>query len=364
MPSAPRPTDLLARVRRDVERNLLRTRNGARLAAGLDRPATGVTPKEVVWRQGRSELWHYTAGTPTLSPPLLIIFSLVSRSYILDLTPGNSFVERLLEAGFDVWMLDWGIPDERDAGNTLDDYADGYIPAAIEQVRARTGAHEVSLLGYCFGGDLSLLHAAHHLDSPLRSLTVMATPVEFRSMGPMATMFLDGGLDPDSVVGDDGNVAASVIQQGFRAVSPTADVTRYVTLWEKLWDDDYVAAYSAMTSWSQNHIPFPGAAFRQTIDMLVRDDGMINDRLWVGGDRVHLADIEVPFLSVVAERDTIVPLEAAAPLIDLVGSEDRQELRLPGGHIGIVVGKTAARTTIPKLIEFLRQRSDAAGVAR
>jgi polyhydroxyalkanoate synthase subunit PhaC len=64
------------------------------------------------------------------APPLFIVFSLVSRSYVLDLTPGNSFVEHLTDAGFDVFLLDWGVPDERDAHNLLEDYVAGYLPAA------------------------------------------------------------------------------------------------------------------------------------------------------------------------------------------------------------------------------------------
>jgi polyhydroxyalkanoate synthase len=216
----------------------------------------------------------------------------------------------------------------------------------------------VSLIGYCFGGDLSLLHAAHHPGSPIRSLTVMATPVDFRHMGPLADIIDIGDLNPASVLDEAGNVPAAVIQQGFRTQNPTADVTRYVTLWERLWSDEYVAAYQAMTSWSQNHIPFPGAAFLQTVDMLLRANGMMTDRLSLGGDRVHLTDVTCPFLSVVAERDNIVPLPAASPLIGLVGSADKHELRLPAGHIGLVVGRTAARTTVPTIIDFLKRRSE------
>ena len=83
---------VIDRVRREVERNALRARNGIRLAAGLSRPKLGTTPKDVVWRRGRSELWHYRNDNVRVSPPLLIVFSLFSRSYILDLQPGNSFV--------------------------------------------------------------------------------------------------------------------------------------------------------------------------------------------------------------------------------------------------------------------------------
>jgi polyhydroxyalkanoate synthase len=363
MPTVPNPQTVLDRVRRDVERNALRARNGIKLVAGVDRPGVGQSEKDVVWERGRCQLWHYRNdpdkhGGVRFSPPLLIVFSLVSRSYILDLTPGNSFIEQLLTAGFDVYMLDWGEPDERDAHNRLEDYVDDYIPAGVARVLELSGADEVNLFGYCFGGDLTLLYAAHHPDAPLRSLTVLATPVDFRHMGPLADVFSVGGLEVDSVVDAEGNVPPSVVVQGFRTLKPTAEVTRYVTLWERLWNDEYVASYQAMTGWSDDHVPFPGAAARQTVQMLVRENGMLTDRLSLDGDPVHLSDVRVPFLTVRANRDHIVPADATAPLVDLVGSEDKHELCLDAGHMGLVVGRTAARTTVPTIIDFLKTRSE------
>jgi polyhydroxyalkanoate synthase len=358
VPTVPSPQQVLDRVRRDVERNALRARNGIKLVAGVDRPGVGQTPKDVVWERGRCQLWHYRNEDVRYSPPLLVVFSLISRSYILDLTPGNSFIEQLLGAGFDVYMLDWGQPDERDAQNRLEDYADDYIPGAVARVRELSGTDELNLFGYCFGGDLTLLYAAHHPEAPVRSLTVLATPVDFRHMGPLADVFRVGGLDVDSVVDENGNVPPSVVVQGFRTLTPTAEVTRYVTLWERLWNDQYVASYQAMTGWSDDHVPFPGAAARQTTQMLVRENGMMTDRLSLGGDPVHLSDIRLPFLTVRANRDHIVPADATAPLIDLVGSEDKHELCLDAGHMGLVVGRTAAKTTVPTIIDFLKKRSD------
>jgi polyhydroxyalkanoate synthase len=358
MPTVPSPQAVLDRVRRDVERNALRARNGIKLVAGVDRPGVGLTPKDVVWQRGRSQLWHYRNEDVRYSPPLLVVFSLISRSFILDLTPGNSFVEQLLAAGFDVYLIDWGEPDERDAQNRLEDYVDDYIPAAVQRVLELSGCAEINLFGYCFGGDLTLLYAAHHPDAPVRSLTVLATPVDFTQMGPLADIFRVGGLDVDDVLDDDGNVPPQVVVQGFRTLKPTAEVSRYVTLWERLWSDEYVASYQAMTGWSDDHVPFPGAAARETVQMLVRDNGMVTDRLVVGGDPVHLSDVRMPFLTVRANRDHIVPPEASAPLIDLVGSEDKHELRLDAGHMGLVVGRTAARTTVPTILDFLRRRSD------
>ena len=350
--------NVLDRVLLEVERNALRARNGIRMAAGLSRPKLGTTPKDVVWRRGRSELWHYRNDSVRFSPPLLIVFSLFSRSYILDLQPGNSFVERLLAAGFDVYLLDWGVPDERDAANQLEDYVDDYLPAAVERVRHLTGAEEINLLGYCFGSVLSLLYAAHHLDAPLRSLTVMTTPVDLQQLGPLTSVIGKDGLDVETMLDADGNLPPQIIHQAFQVLKPTAQITQYVDLWERLWGDDYVTAHQAMAGWASDHIPLPGGVAKQLAKM-VQDNAIVNDTLLLGGDRVTLSAITVPFLTVLATRDHIVPEASAAPLIDLVGSPDKHELRLDAGHVGLLVGRTAAKTTIPTIIEFLIERSEA-----
>src|SRR3954454_19695935 len=167
MPAVPAASEVLSRVRRDVERNALRARNGIKLAAGVSKPRLGQTPKDLVWSRGHAQLWRYRSDRVSLRPPLLMVFSLVSKSYVLDLQPGNSFVEHLQSAGFDVFMLDWRTADGRQAGERLEDYADDYLPAAVEQTCNAAGTDTVNLFGYCFGGVLSLLYAAPHPDAPL-----------------------------------------------------------------------------------------------------------------------------------------------------------------------------------------------------
>jgi polyhydroxyalkanoate synthase len=343
------------RVRREIERNALRVRNGVRLAAGVSPANVGQTAKKVVWRSGRTELWRYRSDRVSVSPPLLIVYSLFNRSYILDLQPANSFVENLLNAGFDVYLLDWGIPDERDAENTLDDYVDDYLPAAVERVRQVAHDDQVNILGYCFGGVLSVLYAARHHDAPLRSLTALTTPADFQQSGQLGELF-GGGIDVETLLDDNGNVPPDILQLGFRTLRPTAEITQYVDLWERLWSDEYVAAYQAMTSWASEQVPLPGGVARQIVEM-VHENPLMTDRMVVGGDRIRLSDITVPFLHVLASRDHIIPEASAAPLIELVGSPDKHELRLDAGHVGLLVGKTAARTTLPTIIDFLKQRS-------
>src|SRR4051794_36795944 len=296
MPAVPAPSEGLSRVRRDVERNALRACKGIKRVAGTGRPRLGQTPKDLVWSRGHAQLWRYRSDRVTLQPPLLIVFSLVSRSYVLDLQPGNSFVEHLQSAGFDVFLLDWAQADERMAGERLEDYADDYLPEAVRRTCAAAGTEDLNLFGYCFGGVLSLLYAAHHPDAPLRSLSVMATPVDFSQWGLWRSVAEDGRLPLDAVLDEDGNVPAAIIRQGFRLLKPTGEVRQYATLLDNVWNDDYVTAYQAMTGWSNDHVPFPGAAAKQTMEMLVRENGFCSGAVRLDGDPVRLQDIRVPML--------------------------------------------------------------------
>ena len=356
------PNEVVARVRRDVERSVLRARNGIKHVAGIDRAQVGLTPKDTVWDRHKVQLWHYRRpeGCPVrFDPPILLVMSLVSRSYVLDLRPGNSVVEFLMGEGFDVYMLDWGVPDEVESGNTLETYCDEYLPRAVEAVCEDSGSPDVTMWGYCFGGLLSVLSVAGNPQMPIRNLLVMATPTDFRHMGPMSSMLQEGRIELDSIVDETGNVPADVIRGSFKVLKPTADLSSYANLWENLWNDEFVEGYQAMTQWANDHIPFPGACFRQTAELFNRGNHLANGEVRLGRRTVRLADITVPFLNVVGEADHIVPPAAVGPLASLVGSTDVEELRLPAGHVGLVVGKGARRRTLPAMADWVSRHSEA-----
>src|SRR4051812_47374482 len=354
------PAHLIARVNRDVERSLLRARNGLRYVAGTHRPKLGATPKAVVWRRGRAQLWRYRRGPAVrYAPPVVIVHSLVSRSYILDLRPGSSMVEYLVNAGLDVFMLDWGVPDELDADNRLATYVDGYLPRALAAVRRETGCREVTLAGYCLGGLMAALYAAGNADAAVRNLILMATPIDFAEMGPMVAALREGRLSADDLTDGTGNVPADVLYSGFYMLAPTTEIAQKATLLEHLWNDEFVEGFQAMAMWSRDHVPFPGAAFREIVELLVRDNALMSGRLRVGGRVVDLADARGDVLVAMAERDNVVPASATEPALQLVGKpERRHELRLPGGHVTFGAGRSAFRHTMPRLTEWIMAHSD------
>ena len=270
MPEWPSKDDLLARARLELDRSFLRARNGLKLLSGTSPAPLGATPKDVVWQSGKVELWRYRSDTRTIRPPLFFVHSLVSRAHIFDLTPDNSFVADMLGRGFDVFLVNWGSPDELEASNDLSTYCDDLLPAIVRQVRRIAGSDTVTMFGYCFGGVLALLYLAGHSDDPVSALAVMATPIDFSHAGPMSEILRNGRVDPRSLLDGTGNVPAAAIRNSFRVLQPTADGTTYVNLWQNLWNDDFVDAHKAMTGWANDQIPFPGAAFLETASVMFR----------------------------------------------------------------------------------------------
>ena len=45
---------------------------------------------------------------------VLIVSPLLAKPYVLDLAPGLSLVDHLIEQGLELLLLDFGIPDSRD----------------------------------------------------------------------------------------------------------------------------------------------------------------------------------------------------------------------------------------------------------
>jgi len=359
VPPTLNPIDLVSRINRDVERSLLRARNGVRYVRGTHAPQVGATPKEVVWKRGKAELWRYRNDAVRFGPPVLIVHSLVSRSYILDLRPGASLVEHLTAAGLDVYMLDWGVPDELDADNDLERYVDFYLPRAVAAVRRESASDEVTLMGYCLGGVLTALYAAGHEQAPVRNLILMATPVDFDQMGAMVAFLREGRLKAAELVDDTGNVPADVLYRGFYMQAPTTEIAQKATLLDNLWNDEFVESFQAMAQWSRDHVPFPGAIFRQLVDELVRNNVLMTGSIRLGDRKVNLADARGNVLNAMAERDGVVPPAAVEPVMDLIGDPARrEELRLPGGHVTFGTGRSAVKHTMPRLAGWIIEHSD------
>jgi polyhydroxyalkanoate synthase len=309
-----------------------------------------------VWARDKVRLVRYRSGCRTVSPPVLLVMSLVTKPYIFDLRPGNSFVEALLARGLDVYVVDWGVPDAVEAHNSFETYCDEYLPRAAAAVMASSDTDELIVYGYCFGAVLSLLFLAGHTELPVRALGVMATPIDFSYLGATPFIFREGRIDPDDLMDETGNVPAAVVLDGIRTMKATGDLAAYAGLLQNLDNDQFIVAHKALTGWAQDHIPFPGATFRQTVEWFIRDDQLVQGRLVLAGREIDLRSITCPALSVRGEADHIVPPPSTAPVLDVLPNVE--DAPFPAGHVGLIVGGSAQRRSIPAIADWLVAHAD------
>ena len=356
MTPAAEDAGLVARLLRETERTAIRGRNGLRYATGAEWAPRRPTPSDLVWRQGAAELRRYTSDQVRYREPVVMFIGLVSRSYILDLHRENSVARRLRDAGLDVYLLDWGTPGPADATNTLETYVQRYLPRALRAALAESGAEQATLLGYCMGGNLALLALASQ-ELPVRSLVTMATPVDFSALPGLPGAIQRRELDPSTLVDWTGNVPPEHLAAFFRVRKPTADIPNLARLWENLWNDELVESHQAMARWAREHVPFPGAAFRQVADQWLKRNGFMTGQLRLAGRRVDLRAVRCPTLSIFAARDDLVAPDAARPIGDVIGPDEFELLELEAGHAGLTTSRKAATTTIPRLQDWLTRHN-------
>ena len=176
----------------------------------------------------------------------------------------------------------------------------------------------------------------------MRNLVTLAAPADFKEMGSFVSAVLEGRLEPEGPGRRDGQRPGGHALQRVLHAAPTKTVTQYATLLENLWNDEFVEGYSAMAQWSREHVPFPGAAFRQMVDDLIRRDVVLTGSIRLGGRRIDFSNVHGDVLVAMAERDNVVVPPAAAPLVDVVGDPTRREaVWLKGGHVTFGTGRAA-----------------------
>lgn len=325
--------------------------------------AIGQTPKEQVWALNKAKLFRYTPVVPAKNRhrvPLLLVFALMNRPTILDLRPGHSFVEYMVGQGFDVYLMDWGVPGVEDKDLKLDDYALDYLPRAIRKMKAISGVPEFSLLGWCIGAILTTIYAAMRPDDGLRNLLLLTAPLDFsnREALTFARWTDEKYFNVDKVLAAYGNMPGEMIDYGAKALKPVENyIGSYCKLWDNLDDPGVVEAWHAMNTWVTDLIPMAGAAYRQLIVDLYRNNRLMKNELLACGKQVDLAKIRASVLDVIAGADHITPPCQSDALLEKISSHDKEVYRIPGGHIGMMAGSSAHRTTWPHIEGWLSARS-------
>ena len=346
-----------ARIQSEIQRAIQRSIKGVEYFSSSG-PALGLTPKDVLSVRGTMNLYHYRPVADEIyRVPILIVMATTNRGYILDLVRGQSFVEFLIQRGYDVFMLDWTPPRPEEKSLRMEDYVLDFIPDCIRHVQQESGEKDVTVIGYCFGGVLSLLYGSIFHDGPIKNLVCLTTPIDFHEMKLFANFADRRYFDVDRLVDSIGNMPPEMILSSFEMLRPVSRAVSQVQLWEKMWSDDYVKSYRMFDRLATDILPLSGEYFRCMTKELFWDNKIYKGTMSVGGHAVDLSKIKVPVLHAVAEHDHIVPYDSARHVIKMVGSEDKEEVMLKGGHVSLVAGPNAIKRLWPKLDSWLGGRS-------
>ncbi len=325
--------------------------------ADPERTPLGQTPRERVHQEGRIELFRYRHpdGRPPGGKPVLLCYSVINRSTILDLLPGYSFIEHLLSQGLDVYLMEWGKAEPFDRDSTLDALIDPGMRGCLQAVRRMTGAKRVPIFGHCIGGNFALLYAAL-FPRDVERLVILTTPIT-AARGGVVALWTDPQVFPvDDIVDRYGLMPAKLIRYTFIALKPYYEVMKWKMFLENLGNDAVMNLFYPVDRWANENVDVSAEVFRAFVREVLQDERFAKGQTLIHGRRAALSAITCPVYTLAASRDWIVPPDSAMVLNDLVKSRDRRATLIEGAHVGIMIDPRA-RTLWKQMSDFLLENA-------
>jgi polyhydroxyalkanoate synthase subunit PhaC len=319
----------------------------------------GQTPSDVIYEEGRMRVLHYrrpSTVTAEHRPPILCVYALINKPYIMDLQPGLSVVESLLARGLDVYLIDWGTPNVLDQDLRIHDYVNGYVHAAVEATRREAQVDQIHVLGYCMGGAFSAMYTARHPEH-VRTLSLMAAPLDFETRSSFLNVWAKApGFDAWKVARSYGLIPADFFNQAFSMLDPLrTNYLKFQTLLERMDDRPFVENFLRMEMWNMDGIPMAGPTYAEFIDKGYQRNLLVKGGWRMDGDSetVDLSQITMPIATIVGLKDNLVPPESTEGVLAHVGSQEIQKFEHPSGHIGLSTSRSAHQELWPRFAAWV-----------
>jgi len=320
--------------------------------------SVGDTPNDIVCETRLYRLLHYRSLVKKVSPvPILVVYALVNRSYVLDLQPNKSWIRHLLTQGFDIYLLDWKSPTRMDKYVSFDDYVNCYIDDCVEIVQKKNSVDKITIHGYCMGSSMSAMYTALHQEK-IKNLVTIA-PVIDTSKDTTVIANISRQMDIDKLVTAIGNLPPEKLYECYSILKPFKQgVNKYFNLVENIDNDSFVQNFLRIEKWLYDTPPIAGETIRQWINDIYKKNLLFKNRMKLGKIIVDLKKIQVPLLNIVAEEDHLVSPECSVPLNEVVSSEDKRLIRFHTGHVGLIASSYSQNNVLPKVGQWLKTRSN------
>jgi polyhydroxyalkanoate synthase subunit PhaC len=317
----------------------------------------GSTQHEVSLENRLYRLLHYRPiFNRPIKTPILIVYALINRSYILDLQPDKSWIRNLLYQGFDIYLIDWKPPSQNDKYVTFDDYVNYFIDDCVDHIRDESSIDKITLHGYCMGATMSTMYCSLH-QHKLRNLVTIApvidTSKDYTVIGNFAKH-----LDIDKIINSSGNLPPELLRSCFAALKPYKQgINKYFALMEHIDNKNFVENFLRIEKWLDDIPAITGETSRQWIKDIYQNNLLAKNEMRLGNKLVDLSKINIPLLNLVADQDHLVTPTCSIPLNDLVSSTDNRLMKFPTGHVGMIASSYSQNYVLPKVGRWFFMRS-------
>ena len=317
------------------------------------------TPAKIIHEQAKCTVFRYlrSTGAPDRALPVLLVPPLAAPALCFDLRRGHSMAEHLLALGHPTYLVEYGAIAFSDRDLGLEHWVEDVLPTAIRRVSAGNGGAPVQLVGWCLGGIMSVLTAAGDGDLPVDRIACVASPFDFTRVRLMAPIRPIANLTQGAVLTQLyralGGAPSPLVRRAFQLTSIDREITKPVALATHLHDRDWLAHVEAVDRFMSRMYAYPGRTFGQLYHQFFRVNDLADGHMVLSDREIDLADVRVPVLSVAGESDVLAPQPAVHHVARLLPNSPAVRLeRAPGGHLGVLTGRSARRATWRCIDEF------------
>lgn len=329
---------------------------GAKALQEIDALEFAPSAAEVIYSKKKLKLYRYISKSKSSSKiPVLIVFSLTNRPYILDLSPKCSLIKKLLNSGLDVYLLDWGYPDANDCQLSLEEYITDYLHNCVKIICKRYTSSSINLFGVCQGGVFSLCYSSLY-PKYIKNLITIVTPVDFSTQDNLIHHLLLN-IDIDALVKKMGNIPGGWLTQAFISLNPYRLLgKKYLGFLDQIKDVKSTKKFLAVEKWIYDVPDQAGETFRSFIKDFYQKNKLIKGVIKLKNRNVKLDRLTMPILNIIANNDHIVPPDACLALKNYIVNPDYTEKIFPGGHIGIFISQKTQSELSKTIAIWLKQR--------
>jgi polyhydroxyalkanoate synthase len=315
----------------------IRLKYGPEFIGDLNKIAVGCSEKTLVLKNGSHSLYYYR-GKKEKNQPLLFIYSLINRPYIFDLRPGRSLIEYLCEQGYDVYLIDWGNPGPEAAFLTLEDIITGTVDRFVKWILRKHEIKNLDIAGYCMGGTFATMYAGYQ-PQLVNKLILLTPPLGVDEGGLLQK--IAGKINWKNKISISGIIPGRLLKLFFNSIRPAISLKKERDFWLNYDKENYLENFLPVEKWSNDTPDIPGQVFFEFLDICFSGDQMKTGKIKLGNTGIDFSKVSCPVLSVSAEHDWIIPAASLETVKKVLPNAEHQSLLIKGGHIGLVVGRTA-----------------------